>query len=523
MSFFKQRSILDTRTEHTVHIPYRLVIGVGVGYLVLPICIFFVTWLRWYIGFPAAFALLAGVAFFMRNTCSDSTDKLVLPLKHFLAIAVLLLLWVWTTGIGNFFVSAYDHPYRTALFRDLINFDWPVIYSETGNALIYYLFYWMIPALFGKVFGWATGNVVLLLWTYIGVLLAYLLLLHVCKSKTNGEIWLAAILLFGWSGLNTVGSAITQILNMNLYPFGLGSGLGWLDALFNGYSFNFFYRSNMETLTQIYNQATPLWIITLLTLDSKNKVQNFAFLGLCLLPFAPLPFLGLVIFLIAFFCVQLHTAYKNREIVPFIKQTFSLQNILASITIFPVTALFFSCNLTTHQDGSGGLMLLPLELFDKVRTVGIILFWILQFGIIAALIFTKYRKSILYYITIASLIVIPLFEFGKRGGRYFCMNVSLPALFILMVLTIRYLNEHVIQKNLGVKNLIICVVLTLSILSPIQDIAAKLDTIGDLHQFPVINDSVVSFSDKQIGDIAHLENFLVPNYDRTAFFKYVAR
>ena len=168
-------------------------------------------------------------------------------------------------------------------------------------------------------------------------------------------------------------------------------------------------------------------------------------------------------------------------------------------------------------------MLLPLELFDKVRTVGIILFWILQFGIIAALIFTKYRKSILYYITIASLIVIPLFEFGKRGGRDFCMNVSLPALFILMVLTIRYLNEHVIQKNLGVKNLIICVVLTLSILSPIQDIAAKLDTIGDLHQFPVINDSVVSFSDKQIGDIDWLETYLVPDYQETAFFKYIAK
>ena len=40
---------------------------------------------------------------------------------------------------------------------------------------------------------------------------------------------------------------------------------------------------------------------------------------------------------------------------------------------------------------------------------------------------------------------------------------------------------------------------------------------------PVVADDIGTFSDKQVGDVDWLENFLVPNYDRTAFFKYVAR
>lgn len=513
---------IQTRNMQMIRIPYRVAAISSIGYLVLPICVFFLTWLKIYLGIPATIIVLFGFYRLIKSTYLDSKDILEIPVKHFLFLSFLLLLWIWTTGIGNFFVSAYDHPWRNAIFRDLISYDWPVVYPETGNALVYYFFYWLVPALLGKLLGWTAGNIALFLWTYLGVFLVFLLLLHVCKAKSSSVIWVCATLLFGWSGLNTVGAAITQILNMNLYSFSLNSGLGWLDALFNGYSFNFFYRSNHETLTQIFNQASPLWIITLLSYENRKSVQNFAFLGLCLLPFAPLPFIGLLILLLSYFIHWVYISKKERLKISYLRAIFSPQNIAASITVFPVMLLFFMCNRTTSSSDGGGFMMLPLELFDTKRIVGIILFWILQFGIIAMLLHSEYKKNYLYYVIVAALILIPFFEFGKHGGRDFCMNASLPALFLLMVLAIQYIEKNVLDKKMSLKNIVLIVVLTVSMLSPVQDIAGKLDTILDLKQFPIVNDSVYSFS--SIGeDQNYMENFLVPNPEDTIFFKYFAK
>ena len=165
-------------------------------------------------------------------------------------------------------------------------------------------------------------------------------------------------------------------------------------------------------------------------------------------------------------------------------------------------------------------MLLPLELFDKTRIIGILLFWLLEFGIIAALIYSKYKKNPLYCVVIGSLLVMPLFEFGKRGGRDFCMNATLPALFILMMFTIRYVCEYIWNQPLKSKNLAIICVLLISMLSPIQDIAGKLDQIGDQKQFPIVNDWVYTLSDKPL---ENYENFLVTNPNNTTFYKYIAR
>lgn len=504
----------------TLSIPYKWVVGVGFLYLLVPICIFLCTWIRWYIGIPAAVILSLGFVALMRGTYLESQERIVVPVYHFLVIAILFLVWVWTTGIGNFFVSAYDHPWRIAIFRDLINFSWPVVYTETGNALVYYLLYWMVPALFGKAFGWAVGNIALLVWTYIGILITFFMLLYACGSKTKGEIIAAAILLFGWSGLNTIGGAIVQIININPYQFfALNCQEDWLNTLYNGYSFNFLYRPNSGALNQIYNQTTPLWIATLLTLDNQKRPKNFAFIGLCLFPFAPLPFIGLLIIMLVFFCVQLRKSIKQHITASLVKGLFSIQNLTAAVIITPIMGMFFFCNTTVSSE-SGGFYLLPLELFDHFRVTGIVLFWIFQFGVIAALIFPKYKRSYLFYTLVISLVLIPFVEFGQHGGRDFCMNASLPALFLLMVLTLRYLNERVIKKELSFRNLLIVIVLALSMLSPIQDIAAKLDAIGDQNKFPIVNDYVYTISDKPVEGY---ENFLSSNYENTTFFKYIAK
>ena len=505
--------------DYIITIPYRYITALSLGYLVLPICIFFLTWLKWYIGILSTAVLLTGYISLLKKTYKNNKDVIKISVVHFILIAVFLALWVWTTGIGNFFVSSYDHPWRIAIFRDLIDYSWPVIYPETGNALVYYFCYWLVPALIGKLCGWTAGNIALLIWTYLGLLLVFMMLSYICKIKSAGGAWIIALLLFGWSGLNIVGSAMVQILNMNLHELSLNGCEGWLDGLFNGYSFNFFYRTNANALQDIYNQTTPLWIATLFMLDNKDRIYNYAFIGLCLLPFAPLPFLGLVIYMLVFFAKMLRDSCKRKKITELFSNIFSMQNICAVVSIFPIMLLFYACNQTTGQGAGGGIMLLPLSLFDRTRIIGIILFWLLQFGFIAAFIWKKFRHDSIFYITVIVLVLCPFFEFGKRGGRDFCMNVPLPALFVLMCLTIIYINEDITNKILNIHNFCLLCVLILSFLSPIGRIAAELDTIGNQKKFPIINDRIQTFSIKNAADY---ENFLSNDPKSNIFFKYLS-
>ncbi|MDE7179350.1 MAG: hypothetical protein K2O59_16230 [Lachnospiraceae bacterium] len=500
-----------------IRIPFKYVILIAMLYLIIPICIFFIGWTKLYIGLPLAIFLFFALFRFYVSTYKESVDQISVPGMHLIFIALFFALWVWSTGIGNFFVSAYDHPWRTAMFRDLINYDWPVIYPETGNAFVYYLCYWMVPALFGKLFGWVAGNAVLLLWTYIGVLIVFFILLHICSASNSKTMWTVALMLFSWSGLNIIASIVAQILNLNLYEFELGNFISWCDKMYNGYSFNFYYRTNQDALMEIYNQATPLWIATLIALDNRKRIGNYAFIGMCLIPFAPIPFMGLFILFITFF---IHEIIDKREFKRVFKSAFSMQNIIAILAIAPIFLLFYTCNSTTQGGEGGGLMLLPLELFDRQRIFMLVAFWLFQFGIVAALIYSEYRKKYLYYVVVIWLMLCPLIEFGKRGGRDFCMNASLPALFLLMSMTIKYINKNIVGKILTTRNAILICVLLLSSMSAIGGVALELDQIGNIGKFPIVDDRVYTLSDKEADKY---ENFLVSEWGQSVFYQYIAK
>lgn len=501
-----------------VTIRYRNLAIAAYCYIVLPILIFFVSWLRWYVGIPAAIILAFGLWSLLKGQYFCDAHTLCLPALPLVFASLALLLWLWTSGIGGYFVPSYDYPWRMAIFRDLITYRWPVIYPKTGNAFVYYLMFWLIPALFGKLFGWIAGNVALFLWSYLGLLLCLLLLFDFCGGVTISKLWIITVLFIGFSGLNIVGAAITSILGMNLYPFGLGSMEGWLDKLYNGYSFNFFYRSNNESLTEIFNQTIVLWVALPLILKNKH-ISTFAFIGLCVFVYAPIPFIGLLPFLCIFSVSWIIRQVKKGDIKSIVREVLSIPNLSAVVTIFPTAYLFFSCNISGTQ-----FRMLPIEKFDRLRIVGLILFYILEFGVICLIIYPRYKKSAVFHTAIISLILIPFFELGSPGARDFCMNASIPALFILMILTIQWIFKEVVNQKISFKAVIMIAVLILSILSPVQDVESKLKTIHDMKTFPIINDSIYSFNEKQINDKEWwTKNFLCPNPETKAFYKYLAR
>lgn len=493
-------------------------------YIILPIIIFFLTWLRWYVGVPMSIMLVFGLIVLLKKDYLSNIAEINIPIKHLISISIVILIWTWMSGQGGFFFQTWDQHWRNAIFRDLINFEWPVVYPETGNALVYYIMHWIIPALFGKVFGWTCANIILLFWTYIGIMIAYLLVIYVTKATSTEEMWIACVIFIFWSGLNIIGLAISNILGITVTKFQLGSAEGWLDYVRNGFECSYLYRNNFDFLSQVFNQTITPWISVPLILENR-KIRNFAFIGLSILPYAPIPFIGFIpIFLILAFPVYI-TYIKSKKFKLIVKETFSIPNITGISTIFIIFLFYFRCNISysTGADGKSFGLYVPIEAFDFQRIFTLILFYIVEFGVVAFLIYPRYKRDKLFLVVIFSLVIIPIFKIGQ--GRDFCMNASLAPLFILMIMTMKFYFEQLKKKSISIRRILLVLMVSVSILSPLGDIAFRYYKIKELEQFPIVADDIKTLSNKNLMDekFGSFENFLVSDPGNKFFYKYFAR
>lgn len=486
-------------TGKTISLRISTLLILFYSYMVLPISIFFLTWIKLYFGVPLTIILGFGLYRLAKEIARTNHDVLTLPIRELIIILLLMIIWAFT--ISCFFYQTWDQHYRNALFRDLCSCPWPVYYPQTGNALVYYLMQWIVPAVFGKFFGFTVGNIALLFWNALGLYFVFLGICAFIRPTKTYQFWIIFAILFSWGGLHELGALLIEEM-----------GRGSFTSLVAPYAWSGYYQytPNEGLIAWVYNQTIAPWLATLILLINPC-VRHYAFLGLCILPFAPLPFVGLVIFmLVDFLSGFLHTKFKDHLI-----ECFSFENITASIAIFPIFLLYYKSNLSANHFG---VYQVPGGITSQYLFI-LFIFYLLEFGIYALLIRKEYPHSLLLVASVVSLIIIPYFQIGYSGD--FCMRASIPALFVLMLLVIRYLCQSNCTLTLTTVVLIIC--LTLSSLDSVKDTFLKIKAVRENNWRPVLADDIGTFADKHIGDVDWLQNFLVPDPQNTLFFKYFAQ
>ena len=497
-------------------IPVKDVYIIAIGYLILPIIIFFFGWLKLIVAVIASL-LLIYCAYKFINMVEDINGYIMVNKKAFICMIVVISIWVLTSGIGGFWVQRWDHHARNAVLRDLIDYSWPVIYPETGNALVYYFVYYMIPALAGKLFGWHVANCILALWSIIGIVLAMLFVCKYLNIHSLREISLAVVVLLVWGGLCVIAMQLMDVLGWGTY--GLGGGYGWTNGISDslGANYGYQYTPNTGLIKWVYNQTIVPWLSTAIFLCNKSKISAYAFLGLIILPYAPFPFIGMFVLMVALAFV------KGREtsFVKVIKESISMCNILSIVVIVPIFYLFFQCNVAA---GSFGLYT-PVNLFTLKRLMVLLLFYFIQFGVYSILIYKQYKSEPLFWIINISLMVLPLFKVGTSGD--FGWRSSTPGLFILMIMVIQYILEHRANDVLvNVRLSLLIVMLSFSSLSALEDYFTDFKEMRLAGQCIVLADDVKTFSTRPVyGDpeVFYTINYLVPEPNNKAFFKYIAR
>ncbi len=492
--------------DRNLKISSRFLIFCAYFYMICPIVIFFLGYLRLPFGILFSALLVFGFGYHMRKNYSQK-ECFEVKLSHLILIALLVLFWIFMSGIGGFTFQRWDHHFRNAVLRDLVEFSWPVVYPETGNSLVYYFGHWILPAFFGKFFGYAIATSVLYVWSSLGIFITILLLLKLFEIKSVYKILALCLMFFFFSFPSALQGLVKDIF----------AGTRYQDFL--PYSFT----SHTGGIDWAYNQFIAPLVALSIFLNEK-KTSSLALTGLCVLPFAPFPFVGIFLLFVCYALAEFVKSAKSKKTLAFFKEVCSVPNLSAIFSILIVFAFFYACNTASNgSDGRGGLSLnIPEFAFNAKKRF---LFWLFIFyffniGIFGILTFKENKKNPLFYVSIVSLMFLPFIQIGT--SQDFCWRSTISANFVIFSL----LAHAVLSKNGAStfrKYAISCFFGLCLVSGGTWDFMFTTRYVLRNHFKPFLADSIYTFSDKILDGNWHYLNFIDTKPNQQFFFTVLAK
>ena len=495
-------------------------------YISLPVLIFFFGWLH--LGYAVLLGglLIYGSFIYLRRIDKETrASHSGINWLHWSLIAGLAFLWVLFSGIGGFANQDWDHHFRNALFRDLINESWPVYYNfpaqyqdpELANkhsALNYYLTFWLPAALVGKVWGASVANVVLLLWSYTGIML---MLYYLNRLFNFRYALLVSILFIGWSGLDVLGRLIMHpIAEFTTFQ---------LEAY---YSYS--YAAFTSNLYNVFNQAVPTWLLTVWVFNYSRRL-NLLPIAL-LFAYAPFPFIGLVLLYNLYYVLD--TFWQTRRVQDCFSTIWAelvkIENIVAIGCLLLPYALFYGAH--TSSVPSSLFWSRYLEGTRRMKFWVIVYYYVaflLEVGVYLFCIVWLSRKTyqsnkLVFWLCAVLLLFIPFWAVGT--GNDFASRGSMPFLVIVCILTSKALIDRIEKRGNAYRLVIPAVVLLLAWVTPA---VAIIDGIA-LRNPPVLKDVIGTFSRPNVtraynmhGTYPSLANYYSHQPRQYFFYKYLAR
>ena len=177
-------------------------------YLTFPFMLFLFGWVRLTIAIPLALILFVAIykLLITHHQSPSTTNYQPSTIYWLLATGI----WLLLSGIGGYTFQNWDHNWRNVVFRDLVNFDWPVYYAQPESGpvkmLVYYVGFWLPSALIAKFTNWQIANFALFVWSLIGLLL----ITHQLGTFFKTSNFKATLLLIFFSGLDVLGKKLVS-------------------------------------------------------------------------------------------------------------------------------------------------------------------------------------------------------------------------------------------------------------------------------------------------------------------------
>ena len=419
-------------------------------YVILPYLIFVLGWMKWYYALVIAVGVVAGVLLALGNYTDFKDIDLRKYRGRIFAVLAVIVIWSLLSGIGRYGYQRADHMHRNAIFRDIVqhhNIDWLGNGLSSSYMMSYYLGFWMPAAVVGKIMGLAAGNFFLYLWTVIGLTLVFY---FICRFLNRFSLSLLLIFIF-FSSLYILG----DFARLPVKAIVAGDFFLWAGPMIVG-------ASPTGLMFEVFNQSITPWLILLLILNNIPKKNLFFIYYFCFFQ-GPFAFIGLFPFVMYMMIRDLMNKEAGGTLVQKVMAYFSFQNVSGAIFVLLILYFYFSGNAAAQH-----FTVLSPSVSKYMQ------FAILSFGILFVILFPKFRKEPLYYISLIILLVIPFFQLGH--GMDTCGRVSIPCMFILMLFCMKVVLE---EKGKMIKKVVLAYLLVAAIEPALEIGRSAVFTIGN--------------------------------------------
>lgn len=284
------------QTDIAFTVSGRLAASCAVAYMALPTILFLLGWVRPLFSVPAAAAVAAAAVLLGATIPAPTLHFTRRQMAIYLCVLALSLLWLLAGGMTGITSQHADFVVRNPIYETLIRCDWPLV-DAGGRPFIYYLAFWLPPALACKCFSCSDIfiiNYVLTAWTGLGLALTLTVLWS--KFRTATLLFLLLLIFQG---------PLDGIVRWGLHLFHLQGPLAHelyltVLAFFGG------VPPTMQ-LHNTFHHTTLLWLFLSMAAAWDIPPKNQLFLAsLCLLA-SPIGSLGLLVFIAVstLFCLAL--------------------------------------------------------------------------------------------------------------------------------------------------------------------------------------------------------------------------
>ena len=284
-------------------------------------------------------------------------------------------------------------------------------------------------------------------------------------------------------------------------------------------------------LYNVFNQAIPAWIVTLLILNNLTKSHIFIYSLLVL--YAPLPFIGLFPFILQksfrqeanwrLWLAKPTDKYQKKisQLFFVLKENLSVQNVIVGGFVMIVSFIFMYSNTGVHEHG------FIWEFYPQTGKFILlyVIFCLNEFLILGLCIYTDTSDKALLGLTLIILLLIPLYKYGTWND--FSTRTSIPALIILFILMIK----SIVIKAPGLfylpailRKCFLVLILMVGSITPIHEIHRSVDAIIAAQGSLAPQDTWISFDyGGDYNKMKTVTNFVINDPDNHLFFQILSK
>lgn len=487
----------------------KLYLGI-ILYLYLPLIVFLLGWVSPVVSVPVLLISIIGIFFAMKNVWNNNKSKIipvsVLEMGFVLLLFIAFFVFV---GQGDLFPQDFDWHKHHAIFNDLLNYSWPVVY-DNNSMLTYYLGQYIVPAAIAKILFHSNlvMRIMIPVWNALGLLLVYIFMVSFLKAETKFKKLGILLAIFFWGGATNWGNIVYKIAGHETLGM-LDGEYKWIDLE----HIRIHFASNYDACYGAFQHVISPWVACSFFVGNRKNAETYVMIALPLMFSATFGFVYFTVLLLFF---AIYDIMKDKRFKEGIKTIFSKGNLF----LLPMTAvilIYLAGNFLGDKPSAVGLQIIHMADYMDF----FIIFVLCEFLGYAIFLFRRNKRNVMFYAIIIELLIIPFISLGLFNDL--CSRGGIPARYVLMLLCIEQIYNSAKKdwRYVGLATLLVIAALNTEV-----QICAHIDrTIADWKEKSYLKDDYKSFEGYAGNPDIRVDeayNYFTLNYS-DSLFKKIAR